>query len=339
MAFRMNRPIIKGTALHKSSQSSRVNPSDLRKTPDTPFRQDKTGEQETTEQYNARVRAEYEAKLKAHSDSTAAYNQAVIIDDLYNEGQNIKNQSTQELFNTFDQERKNKEAYKRSAREAGDLRVQNTEISNKDTEEKLINPNLIQDRDGYFRDEYGRYYQETEETKKLLRENYQKQREKEEEFKKNRQKYVSEFKTNREIFVEGLEEGGKVIREGKTKEDELKKTGIYPTGKRKLKKTGENEYAYNSTAEQVKPGKAPVAPMEKLTSIGMREIKNIDMEGVAPVPVETKRKYMTSSDGKWKTNLETGEKTRVKTQKVKKFRKPGKRSVRNLVTGGTNRVQ
>jgi len=63
------------------------------------------------------------------------------------------------------------------------------------------------------------------------------------------------------------------------------------------------------------------------------------MEGVAPVPVETKRKYMTSSDGKWKTNLETGEKTRVKTQKIKKFRKPGKRSVKNLVTGGTNRVQ
>ena len=40
MAFRMNRPIIKGSALHKSSQNIRVNPNDLRETPKTPFRQD-----------------------------------------------------------------------------------------------------------------------------------------------------------------------------------------------------------------------------------------------------------------------------------------------------------
>jgi hypothetical protein len=43
MAFKMNRPIIKGSALHKSSQNIRVNPNDLRKTsykPDSPFRQD-----------------------------------------------------------------------------------------------------------------------------------------------------------------------------------------------------------------------------------------------------------------------------------------------------------
>jgi len=46
MAFKMNRPIIKGTALHKSSQNTRVSPNDLRETPDTPFKQDKTGKKE-----------------------------------------------------------------------------------------------------------------------------------------------------------------------------------------------------------------------------------------------------------------------------------------------------
>ena len=40
MAFKMNRPIIKGSALHKNSQNIRVNPNDLRKPLDTPFRQD-----------------------------------------------------------------------------------------------------------------------------------------------------------------------------------------------------------------------------------------------------------------------------------------------------------
>jgi hypothetical protein len=293
-------------------------------------------EKETPEQYNARVRAEYEAKLQAHSDSTASYNKAVVVDDLYKRGQDIKNQSTQGLFNTFPQERENEEAVDRSVREAGDLRAQVTEISNKDTEEKLINPNLIQDRDGYFRDEYGRYYQETEETKKLLRKNYQKQREKEEEYLQNKQKYVSEAKTSREKFVEGHKKGGKVIKEGKVLEDELKKGEIYPTEKKKLVKTGDVEFTYTTTADQVKPGPPPIEPMEMLDRM---KIKNIDM-GTTPDVIEpSKRKYMTSADGKWKINLETGEKTKVKTQKVKRTFRPGKRSVKNLVTGGTNRVQ
>ena len=338
MAFRMNRPIIKGTALHKSSQSTRVNPNDLRKTPDTPFRQDKTGERETTEQYNARVRAEYEAKLKAHSDSTDAYNQAVIIDDLYNEGQGVKNEATQAIFNTFPQEKQNREAMDRSAREADDLRAQANEISNKDKRGKIINPDLIQDRDGYFRDKYGRYYQETEETKKLLREKFKEEIEKEEEFRKNKQKYVSEGRTARKIFVEGLTKGGKIVKEGKALEDELQEGEIYPTSKRKLVKRGDNTYYYTNTAEDVKPGPPPRKPYEMIDRI---KIKNIDMgEPTIPDVIEpSKRKYTTSANGKWKTNLETGEKTRVKTQKIKKFRKPGKRNVRNLVTGGTNRVQ
>jgi hypothetical protein len=295
-------------------------------------------EKETPGQYNARVRAEYEAKLKAHSDSTDAYNQAVIIDDLYNEGQGIKNEATQTIFNTFPQESKNEEAVDRSVREAGDLRVQNTEIRNKDKGEKIINPDLIQDRDGYFRDKYGRYHQETEETQELLRQNYQKQEEKAKEAWRNRQKYVSEAKTAREIFVEGLKKGGEIVKEGKALEDELQEGEIHPTSKRKLVKRGDNTYSYTNTAEDVKPGPPPREPYEMIDRI---KIKNIDMgEPTIPDVIEpSKRKYTTSADGKWKTNLETGEKTRVKTQKVKKFRRPGKRNVRNLVTGGTNKVQ
>lgn len=289
-------------------------------------------EKETVEQYNARVRAEHEAKLKAHSDSTAAYNQAVIIDDLYNEGQGVKNEATQAIFNTFPQEKQNREAMDRSAREAGDLRAQANEISNKDKRGKIINPDLIQDRGGYFRDEYGRYHQETEETRELLREKFKEETEKEEEFRKNKQKYVSGGRTAREIFVEGVNKGGKIVKEGKALEDELQEGKIYPTSKRKLVKGGDNTYSYTNTAEDVKPGPPPREPMEMVDRV---KIKNIDMgEPTIPDVIEpSKRKYLNGY------NLETGEKTRVKTQKVKKFRKPGKRNVRNLVTGGTNRVQ
>ena len=62
MAFKMNRPIIKGSALHKSSQNIRVNPNDLRKTPKTPFRQDTTWVKGSSEE-NKRLN-----KLKAYQD-------------------------------------------------------------------------------------------------------------------------------------------------------------------------------------------------------------------------------------------------------------------------------
>ena len=39
-------------------------------------------EKETAEQYNAKVRAEYEIKLQSHTDSTASYNQALNVNDL-----------------------------------------------------------------------------------------------------------------------------------------------------------------------------------------------------------------------------------------------------------------
>lgn len=302
----------------------------------TPFKS-VGGDKETTAQYNARIRAEYEAQLQSHSDSTSAYNKAVIIDDLYNKGQNIKNQSTQGLFNTFPQEKLNREAWKRNAREAGDLRVQGVEIRDEDTEEKIINPDLIQDREGFFRDKYGRYFSETEETQQLLRENYNLQEKKSDEYLENKIKHVTEARTARKDWVRGMKRGGRTIKEGKVLEKELKEGEIYPTVDRRLKRSGDNEFTYNTTADQVKPGRAPREPMEMIDRMG---IKNIDMgETTIPERVEpSKRKYMTTSDGE-KINLETGEKTKVKTQKVKRTRKPGKRSVRNLVTGGTNKVQ
>jgi hypothetical protein len=313
MAFKMNRPIIKGSALHKNTGN---NPNDLRETP---------------EQYNARVRAEYEAKLKAHEDSTAAYNQAVIIDDLYNEGQEIKNQSTQELFNTFEQERKNKEAYEQSFREADDLGAQASDI--------VSDALSVEGGENLYRDEFGRLVQISPEELELLEEKRELRDQKNDEGSERYQYFVKESKDRRKEFVEGLTKGGKIVKEGEDLEDELQEGEIYPTSKRKLVKRGDNTYSYTNTAEDVKPGPPPREPYEMIDRI---KIKNIDMLPTIKTPdiVEpTKRKYITSADGKWKYNLETGEKTRVKTQKVKKFRKPGKRSVRNLVTGGTNRVQ
>jgi len=88
-----------------------------------------------------------------------------------------------------------------------------------------------------------------------------------------------------------------------------------------------------------KPPKPKPRPIEKVISIEKKDIEMLPTTKTPDVVKPSKRKYITSKDRKWKYNLETGEKTRVKTQKVKKSRKPGKRSVRNLVTGRTNRVQ
>ena len=55
------------------------------------------GSKENTEQYNARIKAEYEAKLKAHGDSTRAYNQALIIDDLYKQSADITTENYKDV--------------------------------------------------------------------------------------------------------------------------------------------------------------------------------------------------------------------------------------------------
>ena len=309
------------------------------------------GIKETPAQYNARVMAQYYNRTQEHSDSTAAYNKAVIIDDLYNEGQDIKNKATQTLFNRFPQEQENEEAVNRSVREADDLRAQETEIYNKDTEEKLINPDLIQDRNGYFRDEYGRYHQETEETKRLLREKWKQQREKEEEYLKNRQKYVSEAKTNRKTFVEGLTKGGEIVKEGKALEDELQEGEIYPTSKRKLVKTGDADYSYTNTAKDVKPGPPPREPAMKMKPLSTQTLPT---NTGTPEPLTgATMDYIYSGDKKYIIDVHTGEKHKIPRENKpgtwfsrgwnkafpERDRRPGKRRVLNLVTGKTNRVQ
>ena len=101
--------------------------------------------------------------------------------------------------------------------------------------------------------------------------------------------------------------------------------GYYKPGKPGIPFIGDRK------AEDLKPT-LPRKPITKIPSIGM---KTINMgETTIPELEPSKRKYMTSSDGKWKINLETGEKTRVKTQKVKKGKGPGRRrGPTNLVTG------
>ena len=64
-----------------------------------------------------------------------------------------------------------------------------------------------------------------------------------------------------------------------------------------------------------------------------------DKKTTEPQIKKSKRKYMTSKDGKTKTNLETGEVTKVKIAKVKKRNRPNKRKVKNLVTGKNNKIQ
>tara|TARA_B110000211_G_C14011289_1_gene523287 strand:- start:423 stop:1151 length:729 start_codon:yes stop_codon:yes gene_type:complete len=224
-------------------------------------------EKETAEQYNAKVRAEYEAKLQAHSDSTASYNKAVIIDDLYNKGQGVKDKGTKVMLDAI--------KYKQEDLEGFDEKHGCGK--------------------GFFADARGQ-------------------------------------------CIEGSIEGGKVIKEAEVLEGDLRKTKIYPTEERRFVKTGDGEFAYTTTAESIKPGPKPTKPMEMIDRM---KIKNIDMGEPTPSGViePSKRKYMTSDDGKYKYNLETGERSKVNTQKVKNTRRPGKRSVKNLVTSGTNRVQ
>lgn len=84
----------------------------------------------------------------------------------------------------------------------------------------------------------------------------------------------------------------------------------------------------------------PTMPREPLYKIDVKapELKLIPTNEKEITPIKPKRKYVTSTDGKTKTNIETGEVTKVKT-KVKRKRKPGKRKVRNLVTGGWNWIE
>ena len=65
---------------------------------------------ETVEEYNAMVNAEYDTKMQAHSDSTAAYKQAVEVDrayaDIYAPGLRVGGVDKLSKANDLDQEMK-----------------------------------------------------------------------------------------------------------------------------------------------------------------------------------------------------------------------------------------
>ena len=215
-------------------------------------------EKETAEQYNAKVRAEYETKLQSHTDSTASYNQALNVNDL-----------------RLAQIKKTKEF-------EGEARKRRSELQ----EGSSSGTNF--DEDFYDSEEVENSFSEMKKATGDLR---------------------------------------------ATAED-LRKTGIYP---KSYDRPGSGVIG-RVDAESLNPGAAPIKPIEMMTRM---ELKNIDMGEPTPSGIiePSKRKYMTSDDGKYKYNLETGERSKVNTQKVKNTRRPGKRSVKNLVTGGTNRVQ
>tara|TARA_R110002073_G_scaffold233236_1_gene394346 strand:- start:822 stop:1748 length:927 start_codon:yes stop_codon:yes gene_type:complete len=290
-------------------------------------------EKETAEQYNAKVRAEYEAKLRAHSDSTASYNKAVIIDDLYKQSIDTQNLAYKNMRANIVESERRKGEWKKKYRESDDLRESQETISSQD----YINK----------QNEYGHRNRMTKEDLKNAKSFDKKSNNKLDEANELNFDDQNTWKSDREKFIEKSKEAYKTKRQARVLEKELTKDRIYPTEKRKLVRSAESEfttfpyifnYKYNTTAHQVKPGPAPTKPMEMIDRM---KIKNIDMGEPTPSGViePSKRKYMTSDDGKYKYNLETGERSKVNTQKVKNTRRPGKRSVKNLVTGGTNRVQ
>ena len=227
----------------------RRKPFKLRSGNTVPFK--RVGEQkETVEQYNARIRAEHEAKLQAYDDSTASYNNQIKIDKLLGEAIAIE-ESEPDIF---------------------------------------INPRM------------------------------------DEVYRKRKLAKVLHF--------QNVDRGvAPVDRPDAT-------SSFYLPGYDAVRNSDDS--GYTATGSTHPEDLRPTKPREPIEMIDRIETKNIEMLPTTETPdvIEpSKRKYITSKDGKWKYNLETGEKTRVKIQKVKKFRKPGKRSVRNLVTGGTNRVQ
>ena len=229
-------------------------PFKLRSGNKAPFKQI-GGDKETNAQHNARVKAEYEAQLQSHSDSTASYNM--------------------ELEKNKVLTRKNQYGHMHHSEDYHPTAPNNTGGRNK----------------------------KYDDWKKL----------------DDKQKELGIYQGNK---LSAYEHSAGVVAAH-------------------FGSTGRNDYDGEgaiTNANDLRPKKKPVEPMEMINSI---KIKNIDMgEPTIPDVLEpSKRKYMTSADGKTKVNLKTGEKTKVKTSKVKKTKKPGKRSVKNLVTGKDNKIQ
>ena len=90
--------------------------------------------------------------------------------------------------------------------------------------------------------------------------------------------------------------------------------------------------------DDIRPKVLPKEPGYLIETKGL-ELMPIENDLSEPKVEKSKLKYMTSKDGKTKTNLETGEKTKVKTKTVKGGKRKKKRKVKNLVTGKNNKIQ
>ena len=236
---------------------------------------------ETVEQYNARVKADYDAKMQSYQDSTASYQNQLEIKRKLDEASLITTEDIEVPEERW---------------------VTGQEIIDAGGEVEGVNWNKDKDTGGNPIDPNKMYpiplqgvTSEQKASNKAIRE-------------RNELKF---------------QKGERLLDEAGDLHIENISRGIY------------TDFGFDTNPDDLRPTK-PIKPIEKMERI---DIKNIDMgEPTTPNILETsKRKYIKS--GKHKINLETGEKTKIKTKKVKKKKRPRKRKVKNLVTGGVNIVQ
>ena len=250
----------------------------------TPFKA--MGEKkETVDQYNARVKAQYDSEMQSYNDSTTAHNNRL------------------EYLEKFNQADKISEGVEYAAdgtrghiySDPSIPRVNNT---------TAINPELDKDMD-YTTDADGNRTAEFISARRnLTAEEIAHNEEADRKFAESSAKNEEGFK----IFEKNID------------------SGIYSSSGRK-------------NPNDLRPKVLPKEPTLKIETKKL-DLKPIEIkETTEPQLKKSKRKYMTSKDGKTKTNLETGEVTKVKIAKVKKRNRPNKRKVKNLVTGKNNKIQ
>ena len=222
-------------------------------------------EKESAEEYNARMRQQYEEKMQSYADSTTAY--------------------------------ENKKEYIKKLSEGQELRGDMVGISHE-------NRVVLDWVDGWESTRGTKEFEELAGKRKLTNE---------------------EAKQNLE-WNELRRKSYPLFKEGHAARKRNLELGIY------TKEGGD----YKNPNDL-----RPTMPRKPLTKIDVKapKLKLIPTNEKEITPIKPKRKYVTSADGKTKTNIETGEVTKVKTKKVKGKRRPGKRKVRNLVTGGWNWIE
>ena len=245
----------------------------------TPFKA--MGEKkETVDQYNARVKAQYESEMQSYNDSTTAHNNRL---------------EYLEMFNQADKTSEGVEYAGDGSR--GHINVGTGEHINNTT---AVNPELDKDMD----------YSNG-----------------------NKPHYISARRNLTAEEIAHNEEADRKFAESSTKRDEAFEifeknidSGIYSSSGSK-------------DPNDLRPKVLPKEPTLKIKTekLDLKPIEN--KKTTEPQLKKSKRKYMTSKDGKTKTNLETGEVTKVKITKVKKKNRPNKRKVKNLVTGKNNKIQ